>query len=141
MFPGHRLADRTFPCALIGLLVARFQAYLYRKIFEEFFPTPAAAETVPAGPSIACSTARAIEWDESFKAREGSGRMGCGVSYFYVFVRTVLIRSGLIFLCLVSFFAIDTLSMHTNILRLHIFGWQTYSSMHANNNFKYCCKL
>lgn len=76
VFPVYRLADCTFPCALMGLFVARFQAYLYRKIFEEFFPTPAAAETVPAGPSIACSTARAIEWDDSFKAREG------GVSYF-----------------------------------------------------------
>lgn len=43
------------------------QAYLYRKIFEEFFPTSAAAETVPIGPSIACSTPRALEWDKSFK--------------------------------------------------------------------------
>ena len=43
------------------------KAYLYRKIFEEFFPTPAAADTVPMGKSIACSTARALEWDESFK--------------------------------------------------------------------------
>ncbi|CAN0466926.1 unnamed protein product, partial [Scytosiphon promiscuus] len=42
-------------------------AYLYRKYFEEFFPTPAAADTVPMGKSIACSTARALEWDESFK--------------------------------------------------------------------------
>lgn len=46
-----------------------WQAYLYRKIFEEFFPTPAAAETVPMGKSIACSTARALEWDESFKVQ------------------------------------------------------------------------
>lgn len=43
---------------------------MYRKIFEEFFPTPAAAETVPMGKSIACSTARALEWDESFKVLE-----------------------------------------------------------------------
>eukprot|EP00904_Undaria_pinnatifida_P008512 jgi/Undpi1/4791/HiC_scaffold_19.g08144.m1 len=56
------------------------EAYLYRKIFEEFFPTPAAVETVPAGPSIACSTARAIEWDASFKNRaDCSGRAIGGV--------------------------------------------------------------
>ncbi|CAN0059438.1 unnamed protein product, partial [Choristocarpus tenellus] len=47
-----------------------YQTYWYRSIFEEFFPTPAAARTVPGGPSIACSTARAIEWDESFKVRQ-----------------------------------------------------------------------
>lgn len=40
---------------------------MYRKIFEEHFPSAAAAETIPSGPSIACSTARAMEWDESFK--------------------------------------------------------------------------
>ncbi|CAM9773913.1 unnamed protein product, partial [Ectocarpus sp. 12 AP-2014] len=56
------------------------EAYLYRKIFEEFFPTPAAAETVPMGKSIACSTARALEWDESFKNRaDCSGRAIGGV--------------------------------------------------------------
>lgn len=52
-------------CALMMF----WQAYLYRKIFEDYFPTPAAAETVPIGPSIACSTPRAMEWDESFKVR------------------------------------------------------------------------
>lgn len=46
---------------------AWLQGYMYRKIFEELFPTPAALETVPIGPSIACSTSRAMEWDESFK--------------------------------------------------------------------------
>ncbi|KAG5181263.1 asparagine synthase [Tribonema minus] len=56
------------------------EAYLYRSIFEEFYPTQAAAETVPGGPSIACSTARAIEWDESFKGRaDCSGRSVGGV--------------------------------------------------------------
>lgn len=56
------------------------EAYLYRKIFEEFFPTSAAAETVPIGPSIACSTPRALEWDESFKNRaDCSGRAVSGV--------------------------------------------------------------
>ena len=35
---------------------------------------------MPGGPSIACSTARAIEWDESFKNRaDCSGRSVAGV--------------------------------------------------------------
>ncbi|NQF20010.1 asparagine synthase, partial [Enterobacter hormaechei] len=33
------------------------------------------AECVPGGPSVACSSAKAIEWDESFKAmNDPSGR-------------------------------------------------------------------
>ncbi len=43
------------------------EAYVYREIFEELFPLPSAAECVPGGPSVACSSAKAIEWDESFK--------------------------------------------------------------------------
>jgi len=56
------------------------EAYYYRSIFEEFFPSQAAAETVPGGPSIACSTPRAMEWDLSFKGRaDCSGRSVSGV--------------------------------------------------------------
>ena len=56
------------------------ESYLYRSIFEEHFPQPSASKTVPGGPSIACSTARAIEWDESFKNRaDCSGRSIAGV--------------------------------------------------------------
>jgi len=56
------------------------EAYLYRSIFEEFYPQVASARTVPGGPSIACSTARAIEWDASFKNRaDCSGRAVAGV--------------------------------------------------------------
>lgn len=51
------------------------EAYLYREIFEELFPVPSAAECVPGGPSVACSSAKAIEWDESFKSmNDPSGR-------------------------------------------------------------------
>ncbi|HEY5972242.1 MAG TPA: asparagine synthase B, partial [Pseudoxanthomonas sp.] len=42
------------------------EAYYYRSLFEEFFPGPAAAETVPGGKSIACSSPAAIAWDASF---------------------------------------------------------------------------
>lgn len=43
------------------------EGYLYREIFEELFPLESAAHCVPGGPSVACSSAKAIEWDESFK--------------------------------------------------------------------------
>ncbi len=56
------------------------EAYLYRAIFESHFPSPAAAETVPGGPSIACSTPAAIEWDAAFAAAaDPSGRAVRGV--------------------------------------------------------------
>ncbi len=51
------------------------EAYAYREIFEQLFPLPSAAKCVQGGPSIACSSAKAIEWDESFKnAADPSGR-------------------------------------------------------------------
>ena len=51
------------------------EEYYYRSIFEEHFPSETAALCVPSLPSIACSTPRALEWDESFKNQnEPSGR-------------------------------------------------------------------
>ena len=51
------------------------EGYVYREIFDELFPLPSAAECVPGGPSVACSSAKAIEWDESFKnCADPSGR-------------------------------------------------------------------
>lgn len=56
------------------------EAYYYRQIFEEIFPSPAAAQTVPGGFSIACSTERALAWDASFATRgDASGRAVAGV--------------------------------------------------------------
>ncbi|MCL9782570.1 asparagine synthase B [Vibrio sp. S4M6] len=43
------------------------EGYVYREIFEELFPLESAAQCVPGGPSVACSSAKAIEWDETFK--------------------------------------------------------------------------
>ncbi|WP_104399180.1 asparagine synthase B [Vibrio penaeicida] len=43
------------------------EGYVYREIFEELFPLESAAQCVPGGPSVACSSAKAIEWDESFQ--------------------------------------------------------------------------
>ena len=51
------------------------EEYYYRSIFEEHFPSQAAARTVPSVPSVACSTAEALAWDESFKKMvDPSGR-------------------------------------------------------------------
>lgn len=56
------------------------EAYFYRSIFESHFPQISSVRSVPGGPSIACSTARAIEWDASFKNRaDCSGRAIAGV--------------------------------------------------------------
>jgi asparagine synthase (glutamine-hydrolysing) len=56
------------------------EAYLYRQMFEEHFPERSAIESVPGTPSVACSTARALEWDESFKKNtDESGRSVLGV--------------------------------------------------------------
>ncbi len=51
------------------------EEYYYRSIFSELFPSDSAALCVPSVPSIACSTAEALEWDESFKNNaDPSGR-------------------------------------------------------------------
>ena len=51
------------------------EAYFYREIFEEKFPLDSAAECVPGGKSVACSTPQALAWDESFsKMADPSGR-------------------------------------------------------------------
>ena len=54
------------------------EAYFYRYIFEELFIE--GSNTVPGGPSIACSTAKAVEWDLGFKGNlDPSGRSVLGV--------------------------------------------------------------
>ncbi|WGD33825.1 asparagine synthase B [Olleya sp. YS] len=51
------------------------EEFYYRSIFEEHFPSDAAAHSVPQEASVACSTAIALEWDEAFKnMNEPSGR-------------------------------------------------------------------
>lgn len=56
------------------------EAYYYRMIFERFFPQNSAILTVPGGPSVACSTAKAIEWDAQWSGNlDPSGRAALGV--------------------------------------------------------------
>lgn len=51
------------------------EEFYYRSIFEEHFPSDAAALSVPSVPSVACSTPIALEWDEAFKNQnDPSGR-------------------------------------------------------------------
>jgi len=51
------------------------EAYFYRCIFEGHFPLASAAECVPGGKSVACSTPEALAWDEAFsKMADPSGR-------------------------------------------------------------------
>lgn len=51
------------------------EEFFYRSIFEEHFPSDAAALCVPSVPSVACSTPEALAWDESFKnMNDPSGR-------------------------------------------------------------------
>ena len=56
------------------------EEYYYRSIFAEHFPSDSAALSVPSVPSVACSTAEALAWDEAFKnMNDPSGRAVAGV--------------------------------------------------------------
>ncbi len=43
------------------------EAYFFRSVFEEHFPSDDAARCVPGGPSVACSTPNALAWDKALK--------------------------------------------------------------------------
>ena len=56
------------------------EEYYYRSIFEEYFPSESASQSVPSVPSVACSTAEALRWDTAFaKLNDPSGRAVAGV--------------------------------------------------------------
>lgn len=58
------------------------EGYFYREIFESYFTIESAAQTVPGGKTVACSSAKAVEWDESFKnLNDPSGRAAVGVHH------------------------------------------------------------
>ena len=50
------------------------EEYYYRSIFAEHFPANDAAACVMGGPSVACSTPEALQWDKKFKIIDPSGR-------------------------------------------------------------------
>jgi asparagine synthase (glutamine-hydrolysing) len=77
------VTSREVTDEMISLAAYRFplntprnkEEYYYRSIFSEHFPSEAAALCVPSVPSVACSTAEALAWDESFKNQnDPSGR-------------------------------------------------------------------
>ena len=82
-FAESRVSDRElaeagerFP---VGTPLTK-ESYLYRAMFEELFPHPSAAATVPCGPSVACSSPAALAWDPSFASNaDPSGRAVKGV--------------------------------------------------------------
>lgn len=56
------------------------EAYLYRSMFQEHFPSDACARCVPGGPSVACSTPEAMAWHPSLSSVvDPSGRAMKGV--------------------------------------------------------------
>jgi asparagine synthase (glutamine-hydrolysing) len=51
------------------------EGYYFRSIFEKLFPLASAAQTVPGGPTVACSTPEAVLWDKSLQEmNDPSGR-------------------------------------------------------------------
>jgi asparagine synthase (glutamine-hydrolysing) len=75
---GERVSDEQLKNAAFRfpLNIPRSkEEYYYRTIFSEHFPGDEAARCVPSEPSVACSTAIALEWDEAFKKmNDPSGR-------------------------------------------------------------------
>ncbi|MCQ2411877.1 MAG: asparagine synthase B [Sphaerochaetaceae bacterium] len=56
------------------------EEYYYREIYSQLFPSDSAAKVVPHEAGVACSTAKALEWDEAWKNMdEPSGRAISGV--------------------------------------------------------------
>ena len=51
------------------------EAYWFRSVFEQHFPMASAAQTVPGGPTVACSTPEAVLWDKELQEmNDPSGR-------------------------------------------------------------------
>lgn len=56
------------------------EEYYYREIYSRFFPSDSAAKVVPHEAGVACSTAKALEWDAAWKNMdEPSGRAISGI--------------------------------------------------------------
>jgi asparagine synthase (glutamine-hydrolysing) len=78
-----RVSDAAFAAAAesfeVGTPLTK-EAYLYRSIFAELFPHRDATACVPCGPSVACSTPAALQWDPSLaQVVDPSGRAVRGV--------------------------------------------------------------
>jgi asparagine synthase (glutamine-hydrolysing) len=83
VYAASQVNDRDFARAAARFAVnppLSKEAYFYRCLFEQYFPDPACARTVPGGKSIACSSPAAIAWDRGFEAAaDPSGRAIAGI--------------------------------------------------------------
>jgi asparagine synthase (glutamine-hydrolysing) len=51
------------------------EGHWFRSVFEQHFPLASAAQTVPGGPTVACSTPEAVLWDKALQEmNDPSGR-------------------------------------------------------------------
>lgn len=82
------LAERQVTDAMLADAPKRFpvsppvtkESYVYREIFDELFPLPSAAATVPSVKSMACSSPVALQWEKAWsEAADPSGRAVSGV--------------------------------------------------------------
>lgn len=75
---AEKVSDQQFAAANHRFPIntpATKEEYYYRTLFDKFFPSDSAAKCVPHEASVACSTAKALEWDAAFKnINEPSGR-------------------------------------------------------------------
>jgi asparagine synthase (glutamine-hydrolysing) len=71
------LSDRDFAASAQRFPInppATKEAYFYRRIFEQHFPSDACARTAPGSKSIPCSSPAAFAWDAAIaNAADPSG--------------------------------------------------------------------
>ncbi|CAD8158900.1 unnamed protein product [Paramecium octaurelia] len=75
---NYLISDQEFSQASIKYPIStprNKEQYWFRQIYSSYFPSESAVLTVPFARSIACSTEKALEWDEAFKKNtDESGR-------------------------------------------------------------------
>ena len=75
MHKRRRCAQTARLPPVSGRSVLQFWFWSRSSGFESLFPSESAVACIPGGPSVACSTPAAIEWDASFRGNaDPSGR-------------------------------------------------------------------
>jgi len=72
---SFRMAAKRFP---INTPTTK-EGYLYRQVYQKFFPQESAAVIIPGGPSVACSTATAAKWCAAWEGAEDPSGRAVGV--------------------------------------------------------------
>jgi len=82
-FAENEISDAEFAAAAFNYPINTpdtKEGLLFRKLFEQHFPSESAIKTVPSGKSVACSTPEALAWSESLQGFiDPSGRAVNGV--------------------------------------------------------------